>query len=332
MFYMENPPTQTPVDPKNATPGGNNQSTTKQSILKNRKALIIIAVVVVLLIALFLLSRSYGPLSDKSQMPGSGSGDDLNKAPGANYSAEKPKTAIAKVGEEYIFQEDLEVELANYSGNKDENVKKILVDKLVKDSIILQAAKKENLATVSGEIFNSNLKNYGKRFGELKAVEEKFYNNIPRISGTIVTVWFYNMYPAKIGLEAGKAEALKRITALHRRVKNGEITIEQAGDLIKKDPSYDNLDFGYTVNALYSFTEPKGDRITFDDGYNEILWKTNPGEITDVYLARTINEFSGVNDEAFYIFGQVTEKTDGNGQGFPEWYEKQKGNYEVTYY
>lgn len=326
------------MDSQAAAPTPNTQTPTeaektgfKAFLIRNKKKLIPAGVValVVIVLGVFYFNQNIKQIINSNNMGSSGT-DDLS---GPIASMEIPKNAIAKVGDEYIFQSDLDIELANYPAPKDENAKKVLIAKLVKDSIILQAAKKEKLATVSGEIFNIENKNYGKRFGELRAVEEKLKSSTGGIKGTMVSVWFYNLYPAKIGVEAGKAEALRRITALQKKVKSGEITIEAAGELIKQDSSYANLDAGgYQVNALIPFSEPKGDEITFDKGFNDILWKTNPGEITDVYLAKTINEFSKVDTESYYIFGKVTEKNNGNGQGVQAWYESQKGNYEVTYY
>jgi hypothetical protein len=244
-----------------------------------------------------------------------------------------PENAIAKVGEEFIYQKDLDVELANYSGNKDETTKKLLTEKLVKDSMTLQAARKENMASVSAEIYNNDDKNYGKRFEVLRTIETKINSRLDQISGTMISVWFYNMLPGKIGVEKGKAEAFKRISDLHKRVVSKEITIEQAANLIKNDPSYEDLDYGYAVNALVPFKNKKGEKITFDEGYNNILWKTNPGEITDVYLASTVNEYTHQNTESYYVFGQIKDKIDrGNSEDFAKWLENRKGDYEVTYY
>jgi hypothetical protein len=237
-----------------------------------------------------------------------------------------PENAIAKVGE---------VELANYPGEKNEATKKILTDKLVRDSVALQAAKKENLINLNldSEIFNADNKNYGKRITDIKNIETKINTGMDQISGTLVSVWFHNMVPARIGLEKGKEEALKRISALHRRVVNKEITIEQAGNIIKNDSSYADLDIGYVNNALVPFTFGKGKMITTDARFDAILWNTGPGAVTEVFLAKNKNGFTQQEEDGYYIFGQVKEKRDkGSAQDFRQWLDEKTKEYEVVYY
>jgi hypothetical protein len=150
----------------------------------------------------------------------------------------------------------------------------------------------------------------------------------------MISVWFNNQIPAKIGIEKGKAEALKRITTLHDKVINKEITIEDAGRLIISDPSYADLDpYGYKNNAIVTFSEPKGKQITIDSGFDDALWGTKEGDITPIYLGKSINSPRQSPVEAYYIFGQVKKKIEkGNIQDFDSWYTVQKNNYEVTYY
>lgn len=246
-----------------------------------------------------------------------------------------PENAIAKVGDEFIFKSDLEFELANYQGQKDDNAKKILTDKLIRDSIALQAAKKANLINLNldTEVFNADNKNYGKRISDIKNIQTKINTGVDQISGILVSVWFYNYKPAKIGLEEGKKEAFKRISELHSRVVNKEITIEEAGNIIKNDPSYDQLDFGYQNNALFNFSYEKGKKITQNPEYDAILWNTKPGDVTDVFLGKNVNEFTSELGDAYYVFGQVKGKSDkGITQTYDQWLEAQKSNYEVTYY
>lgn len=252
---------------------------------------------------------------------------------GKPIETKKPDTAIAKVGDEYIYQKDLNTEIANYPMPVDDAVRKRLLEKIVKDSIILQAAKKENLTKLDPAVYNSPNKNYAKRVADIQSVEKNIDGKVAQISGSMITVWFYNTYPAKIGLVEGKKEALKRITALHKRVASKEITMQEAANLIRTDPSYEDIDFGYTNNALITFSQNKGERISVNVDFDKLIWKTKPGEVTPIFLAKDIVPTTMKTEEAFYAFAQVDKKIDTSStKDFATWYTDQKNNYEVTYY
>lgn len=243
-----------------------------------------------------------------------------------------PKGAIAKVGDEYIYQKDLDTELANFPGATDEATKKRLIQKLVKDSIILQAGEKDKLIQLHDTTYNSGDKKYMERIAEVKAVEKAVDSKTDQISGEMISIWFNNQLPAKIGIEKGKEEAFKRITALQKRVAAKEITMKQASELILSDPSYANLDYGYANNALIPFSYPKGKQITVDSDFDDVLWKTPQGGVTPVFLGKTLDA-AGKEIEAYYIFGKVDKKIDdGNTLDFNRWYNSVKGNYDITYY
>lgn len=248
-------------------------------------------------------------------------------------SVNRPNTAIAKVGDEYIFQEDLDIELANYPGTRDDNTKKMLLQKLVSDSIVVQAADKDKILALNPAVYNLSDKDYGKRISDIKAIEKKINSSTDQISGGIVSVWFHNYEVPAMGLEKAKQTAFDRVSALHQRVLSKEITIAQAGNIIKSDPFYAQLDVGYKNNAFAAFSDPKGDHISVDENFNKEIWKLRPGEITPVFLGWNVNGFTNQEEEAFYAFAQVEAKVDtGNTQNFNRWLEAQKPNYEVIYY
>lgn len=339
---MEKPtpiqPDQNPPEPKdqNAPREALDTSKLKSFFKKHKKKLLIAGAIVVILILLLLLAFGENVkqilLSDKtstSEGSKTGTGSDTLTMD----SSKRPPTAIAKVGNEYIFQEDLDIELANYLAEKNEETKKKLLDKLVRDSIILQSADKEKILAINPAAFNSPGKDYGKRIADIKAIEKKVNSRADQISGGIVSVWFHNYEVPKMGLEKAKQTAFGRLSALHKRVSNKEITIEQAGKIIQNDPSYGELDVGYRVNAFVPFSENKGEHISVDEKFNELLWSLNPGEISPVFLGWNVNGFSGKEEEAFYAFGQVSSKIeDGKNVDFAKWAEGQKKNYEITYY
>jgi hypothetical protein len=307
-------------------------------IRKNRKKISLALGIIVLLVIIGLLFFKKN-LEQIFMSGNSGKGEKLteqtlnNASSPANSSQEKPKDAIAKVGDEYIFQTDLDVELANYPGTKDEVTRKQLLTKLVNDSIAIQAAGAEKILAINPAVFNTPGKDYGKRIADLKAIKSLVNKKTDHLSGTIVNVWFNNYEPAKIGLEAGKKLAFERISALQKRVAGKEITIEEAGNIIRRDPSYADLDVGYKVNASFQFSQNKGGKITFNPDFDQNLWRLNSGGVSDVYLGSIVSGFTNKSEEAFYAFGQVTEKVDnGNSVDYEKWLKGREGKYEVTYY
>lgn len=311
----------------------------KSKLKKHKKILItVLAVILLILIWLFLASG-------KDVFFGSGfinesnfsKDENLRTSGGDSKTAQidntKPEGAIAKVGEEYIFRRDLDYELSFQPAQKTLELEKKLFEKLISDSVVLQSAKKEALVELGNTEFNLEAKDYQKRIDLINTVKSKVNSRVDHITGTMVSVWFHNMHPAKIGLEQGKAEAFKRITALRTKVVKNEMTIKEAGESIKNDPSYEELDFGYLTNALISFSSLKGKRFTVDDNFDAILWRTPQGGVTEVYLGKNKNGLTMNWEEAYYIFGQVDEKVDkGNTEDYIKWVENQKKNYEISYY
>jgi hypothetical protein len=296
----------------------------KQKIIANKKKLLVLGGVL-LVILLLISGNSYLQYREK-QLGGS------DNAKTSEGNAPVPG-AIAKVGNEYIFQTDLDVEAANYPGPKNAEVNKKLIEKLVKDSVVLQSAEAEKIASVSADFYNTPNKNFTKRMARIKDIKSLVNNKTDHLKGTIINVWFNNYEPAKIGLEAGKKQAFERISALQKRVINREITIDAAGEIIRRDASYANLDVGYKSNASFSFNEKKGDKITFNPDFDQELWRLNPGEVTNIYLGSIVSGFTNQSEESFYAFGQVVEKVDnGNNLDFDGWLNNHQKNYEITYY
>lgn len=326
----QSPPNNTPVVPVSPQNNFLARLLEKFKSLSQKQIIFIIGGLVILTVLIIVLAVL---LSKKEAWLGTKDETGRTENSFSPVAITPPENAIAKVGEEFIYQTDLDIELANYPGPKGEATKKTLLDKLVNDSIILQAAQKANLVKLDPEVYNADNKNYGKRINDIKNIQTKMDSEVDQISGKMVSLWFYNYKPAKIGLEKGKEEAFRRISALHARVVNKEITMNEAANIIKSDPSYGDLDFGYENNAISTFSSNKGKRIAIDQGFDPVLWKTNPGEITEVYLGKNTNEFTNELVESFYVFGQVDKKIDnGNSQTYAQWLEAQKGNYEVTYF
>lgn len=243
------------------------------------------------------------------------------------------KKAIAKVGNETLYQSDLDTELKAYPPKKDIDRKAFLVNKLIKDSIILQQAQKENLITLNETVFNSPTKDYAKRLATVQEAIQAVKNQAAHMKGKIVTIWFYNLEPAAIGTEKGKQLAFSKITKLHDDVASKKITIEKAGELIKQDASLAQVDRAYKQNAIFDFDTLNNDRISFDPSFDKVVRNTNKGEITSVFLSKDRIPGTQTYVEAVYLFARVDEKRNvGRIVIFDQWFQIHEKSYTIIRY
>jgi hypothetical protein len=245
-----------------------------------------------------------------------------------------PNTEIAKIGEETIYQKDLERAITLYPPNTANKINKttVILDKIARDSIILQAGQKMGLAQLDNGIFNSPYKDYAKRTKAVNDVISKVSSQADTITGSVASIWFKNVVPAEVGLEKGKQIAFDKISGLQAQVKAGTITMAQAIAGIKNDTSLAQLDKVYKNNAGQEFKANPTDKITFIPEFDKLIRDLPAGGVTDVYLGSDKDD-NNTPYEALYMFAKVDNKTQ-NGQivSFDDWYNKQKKQYEITYF
>ena len=231
---------------------------------------------------------------------------------------------IVKVGEEKLYQKDLNTELAAYP-TKDEAAKKLLLAKMVEESKLIQEAKKEKSFSIDKSIYDSSTKDYLKRMEVIQQIKIENSNKNAGLKGSIISVWFLNNRVGPLGYDKAKALALEKITYLHNQVKNSKITMEQAAENIKNDTSLAQLDpTSYKTNAILLFNVSSGEEITWESEFDKILWGLKDGEVSAIYLAKSA-DFDNKNQivPAYYMFGQAEKKaTKAN----------KETKYEVIYY
>ncbi len=239
---------------------------------------------------------------------------------------------ILKVGEENIYEKDLDTELAYFPGKKTLTTKERLLKKLIKDSIVLQAAKTDGLITLSDSVFNSLNKNYLQRVQLVSSVTQLIENKQKSLSGNIISIWFDNTQPGPAGYNKGKEIALQKITQLQAAVKNKQITIEQAGQQIIQDTNLAQVDPSYAANAILPFSVNTTDKISFDPTFDAKLRSLPASGVSDVYLIKDKDNTGNLVD-AVYMFGQVLDRKSGSAGGdFDTWYAQKVSNYAITYY
>lgn len=287
------------------------------------KPILIILVIVLLLGSGFYIFNRFNSNSanQNNNQPQITQSDDNPPAPGV----------IAKVGEELIYQKDLDLELAISPpiGTPEER-KKRLLDKIATDSALLQGAKAEGLITnLDADIYNSPNKDYLKRLKTIENVREKASQQVSRLEGYMVSLWFMNDGKiGPLGYNRAKELAFEKISALQQEVKQGKITAEQAADRIRNDPSNRELDELYKSNAGAKFN------FNIKDGYYkkelfDPLFKLNNGDTSDVLLLTEV----GQDRPGYYTFATITDKvSNGKFSSFEEWLDSVKKKYEITLY
>lgn len=239
---------------------------------------------------------------------------------------------IAKVGDELIYQRDLDLELVAYPplGSLEER-KIFLLEKIATDSAILQSAKKDGLIKqLDATIFNSEDKDYLKRIKIVEDVKNTINSKTDQIKGTIISIWFYNFGKVgSLGYDRGKEFALEKITKLHNDVKSGKMTINQAAEAIRNDSSLAQIDESYKSNAQYDFIISPNQDLTGDKDFDKFLQTASKNQVSDIYL---LSEF-GFDKPGYYQFGLVKENNPGAKiKNLDDWIKDQTQKYEKIIY
>lgn len=239
---------------------------------------------------------------------------------------------IARVGMEDIYQKDLDTEISFAPPQKNIDIKKQLLKKLINDSIILQGAADDKFITLDESVFNSVNKDYMKRIAKVREAENKLNAQVSNIKGTVITIWFYNNeYIGPLGYEKSKSLAYQKILKIYNDIKSGKINIKQAVEAIHNDDSLSQLDSAYKTNASINFNLQNGEGATFDDNFNKAIWKLDKGELSDIYALVDENTELG-KVEVLYAFAQVSDKINkGKVSGFDNWLKEKRNHYEISY-
>lgn len=237
---------------------------------------------------------------------------------------------IAIVGEENIYQVDLDYELS-YSPIKNDQAKDLLIDKLILDSVALQSAQKEGLIVLDQSFYNHPIKDYKLRLAKINEVRDLINDKTSKFQGAYVAIWFFNNDDSGIyTYDEAKRIAFEKISKLYNLVKSKKLSIEQAGEAIKRDKSLENIDPAYQANAYLKFDVNYGEKVVFDEVFNSALYKLKPGEISNIYALRDESTRLGENVEVLYAFGTVTRNDGFPSYDFDQWLNLNKQTFEVT--
>lgn len=240
---------------------------------------------------------------------------------------------IAKVGQEELYQKDFDYEYSIHPQKDNPQIKSIILNKMILDSVILQGAQADGLLTLDSSVFNSKDKLYSVRVSTVDSVKELLESKSDKIEGDVVSIWYHNnSWIGPKGLEASKQIARQKITDLHAQVVAKKITIQEAGQMIKNDSSLAEVDRAYKNNAILHFEVLRSDArpITLSRELDSALWNLPVGGVSDVYTGfGTDLDDTSKSYEALYAFGQVSNRQfkGVSSMSYDEWVASKKKLY-----
>lgn len=246
-------------------------------------------------------------------------------------SLDSSQAVIVKVGESSIPQRYLDLEHSFYPATSSADLNQKLTQKIIDDEIILQGAKKEGLINSYPGGLRLSSDEYLKRTAEVDNVKNLITQRSRGITVDLVSIWFYNNAPPRIGYEKAREMALAKINTLYERVKNKEITIKQAGEIISTDPELEGMDRAYKENAYVQIKALTGEQMTFWPDFDAKLRSLPLNGLSEIYTASDA-DIDGKVIPILYTFGQVTEiVNDSNISSFGEWFNRQKETITISY-
>ena len=241
---------------------------------------------------------------------------------------------VMTVGEERIFTDDFNYELFVFhnpdfvSGDDmSDDLLLAVANNLIDQSAALQEGEEEGTVRLYVDFYDTEEKDYEMRNQTYTQVQESVGStSVFEMTGEVISAWFYNMEPPEMGIEDAREYTEELITDLHARIESGEITMEEAGNMIKDDPVMKDIDPGLEGNAYAPFSI-LGDAQTFTDPelQKEII-SLSEGELSPVLVGR---DRSDDWYDAYFMVVLVEEKQDGLG-GFDEWIAQARSQREVV--
>jgi hypothetical protein len=240
---------------------------------------------------------------------------------------------IAQVGEERIYGKDLNYELAYGPVNPDREMRQLFFDKVLVDSMILQEARKRGMVQLDDSVYNSVSKNNKKRVDLVAQIKQEVAADAAKIEGSVISVWFYNEIAPDMGYQRAKQYTLEKITAVHERVKNGQLTMEQAANEIRKDAELAKADPAYATNAYFEFSANEDEKITFSSEFDSVVRNLQPGGVSDVVTVQDQPADQDKPLDAVHMFAKVDNKIQSSDiSSLDSWIKELKQSYEVIVY
>lgn len=286
---------------------------------------------IIVLVVITILAIGYYLFVPKPNLPD-------GKSPTSTLKPENksPDEIVAKVGLEKLYKADLDYYLSTYFAGQGYTPKDQALEKMIDDSIILQEGQKSGFISFSNNTFNNPNKDILKRNNLVTTAKGQLIEkNVSEISGEVIAIWFNNSSypPPEIGVDEAKKIAKAKIDNIYRLLKNGEISMLQAGNMIKRDTSLAKIDPSYKNNAYSKITNVKrSDKLFLDPKIDKQVWRMAKGELSDVLLAYDTVGAKRTEVEALYMVIKLDSQKIGAADSFESWLQGIKNNYEISKY
>jgi hypothetical protein len=249
----------------------------------------------------------------------------------------EPGQEVMQVGEEQLYTDDfnhrLFVDYPQESAAEGEISAATLeqvFQSLVDDSMTLQKAAQEDWVTLVDTFYNNTEKDYSLRGSTIISAQEQAAKlAVATNTGEKITIWFNNIHPPEMGIEAAKEIALEKMQDIRERLLAGTLTFPQAGDEIKADSVLREIDPSIDANA-YGIYSVKGTMEAFHDP--EIfasIQALSVDEISNILTGREEDSETNEWQDVFYMVTRVTNRSEGT-DSFGAWLEGLRGEYDIT--
>lgn len=297
-----------------------------------------ILILVVVIISLLTITRDQERRSaTDTPITGEQFPSDTNPSSGqanVNLRTSPPPSegVIAKVGDELIYDSDLNYELSYYPASNDGEPETILFKKLIEDSVLLQAAQEDGHITLDSSIFNSPTKDYAKRIETIMQLKEDIEQSAATFEGSVISIWFHNQNPGPVGYERGKQIAQQEMNSLLSELTANRITMQQAGERIRTNQNLAQVDSSWKANAYFDFAVPFGAKITYSKEIDRRIFTVEEGQFSGIITGKDLDPQTGKQIEAVYMIAEVSKQGDRAAAGFDKWLTAKLKEYEVIRY
>jgi hypothetical protein len=261
-------------------------------------------------------------------------------------------TKIALVGKEYIFEDDI-VSYYSSQGRLDEYHGDIsLADEAlefyINSSVAFQEAEKMGWVTLDDSFFNNPMKDQKLRGQKFMEIQMKYMDEM---EGAILvegnSVWFRTVTPTEYieqnGVEAAKALAKSKIEGVYEKVRTGDISLEEAGEILRNDPEVQELNpIGHNHTEYSSASYFMQIYVKYEDltsGYDlaeeqrNVINNLGTGDLTPIITGKdnfTVNG-SKLIEDAYFIYYRAID-ADRSQFSFDDWVASNLGEYEIIEY
>ncbi len=317
----------------------------------DKKLIFIILVFLLALFVIFYVKReAIRELDSLLDMPliVPKSSEELEEEPAGDFESTwgfEMEKEYAKVGEETIYGADLNFYILVYYGDVvtkgeplTESIKNDVLNKVVRDSRILQGAAELGLLELEDSFFVGPVKDNDERLSRAQQVEEKIKSEVLNtVSGEQLSIWFHpvvNNEESEFNYEEAKQIAREKIEDVYQGLKSGQYSsFEGAAEIIQNNATLKKIDPSLEANS-YVVLEgiPMGSDFSDDADLEQAFFSLNEGEMSSI-LTVEINS-SDLEKAVPYRYAilKVTERKEDGYESFDNWLKEQENRYHLEIY